>query len=90
MSVIDKIDRILLSEAKLRGFKDKKALGLEIEDMEMNVDDADKKKFSKVLDTALKKIDPEMQLSIVKAVIKLKDRDAVALYDNLLQFSYKD
>ncbi len=89
MSVINRID-MLISEAKLRGFKDKKALGLEIEDMEMNVDNADKKKFSKTLDVALKKVDPEMQLSIVKAIIKLKDRDAVALYDNLLQFSYKD
>lgn len=88
MSIIDKIDDMLVSEAKLRGFKDKKALGLEIEGMAMNVEAKDEKKFNAVLDKALKKIDSE--LSVVGAIEKLKDRDAVALYDALLDFHYME
>jgi uncharacterized protein YeeX (DUF496 family) len=87
MSVINRID-MLVSEDRLRGFKDKKEIGLEIEDMEMNIEDKDKKKFTRLLDTTLKKVDPEMQLSIVKAVIKLKDRDAIALFDKLSDLHY--
>jgi hypothetical protein len=90
MSVIDRIDDMLLSEAKLRGFKDKKALAAEIEDMDANVIDREVLKFTGVMEKYLKKVDPEPQWSIAKAVMKLKDRDAVALYDDLLQFSYKD
>jgi hypothetical protein len=77
-----------MKKDKLRGFKDKKEIGLEIEDMEMNIEDRDKKKFTRLLDTVLKKVDPEMQLSIVKAVIKLKDRDAIALFDKLSDLHY--
>ncbi len=90
MSILDKIDKMLLSEGKLRGFKDKRELGLEIENMEMNVEPRDKKELSRILNKALKRVDPEMQLSVVKAIMKLKDRDAANLYDELLDLHYND
>jgi hypothetical protein len=90
MSVIDKIDDMLLGEAKLRGFKDKKALAAEIEDMDANVIDREVLKFTGILEKYLKKVDPKPQWSIAKAVMLLKDRDAVALYDELLDLHYND
>ena len=62
MSILDKIDKMLLSEAKLRGFKDKKALGLEIEDMEMNVIDREVLKFTKIIFHIRRKPHKEMVL----------------------------
>jgi len=87
MDIIKKIN-VIIESNKLRGFKSKKALGLEIEGMAMNVEAKDEKKFNAVLDKALKKIDSE--LSVVGAIEKLSDRDAVALYDALLDFHYMD
>ena len=88
MSVIDKIDEMLLSEAKLRGFKNRKALAMEIEDMDAKVEDRDVLKFQKILNHYLREID--ITLSVKEAVMKIKDRDAVALYDELLTLHYND
>ena len=88
MSVIDKIDEMLLSEAKLRGFKNRKALAMEIEDMDAKVQDRDVLKFQKILNHYLREID--ITLSVKEAVMKIKDRDAVALYDELLTLHYND
>ncbi len=89
MSVLDKIDEMLLSEAGgLRGFKNKKALGLEIEGMAMDVEAKDEKKFNAILNSALKKIDDE--LSVVDAIMRLKDKDAMTLYDRLSDLHYMD
>jgi hypothetical protein len=90
MSIIDRIDKFMVTEAKLRGFKDKKALAAEIEDMDANVIDREVLKFTGILEKYLRKVDPEPQWSIAKAVMKLKDRDAVALYDELLDLHYNN
>ena len=90
MSVIDRIDKFMVTEAKLRGFKDKKALAAEIEDMDNKVETKHMLKFEKVLNKYLDKIDPKSKFDIAHAITLLKDRDAIALYDELLQFSYED
>ena len=79
-----------VSEAKLRGFKNKKALADEIEKMDGRVEAKDTLKFDKILNKYLDKVDPDAKLDMAQAVSKLKDRDAVALYDELLDLHYED
>jgi len=88
MSVIDRIDKFMVTEAKLRGFKNRKALAMEIEDMDAKVESRDVLKFQLILNKYLRNID--ITLSIAEAVMKIKDRDAVALYDELLDLHYND
>jgi hypothetical protein len=86
MDIIKKID--VMVEGKLRGFKNKKFLGLEIEDMEMFVEMSDKKKFKKIINRYLDVVDPKGKMNVVDAVLKLSDRDALALYDELSDLRY--
>jgi len=72
----------------IRGFKNKKELGAEIEDMDMNIEDKDRKKFDSILNKALSKIDPD--LAIIDAVQKLSDRDAQNLFDELSTLHYEE
>jgi len=65
------------------------SIGDEIEDMDMNVELKDRKKFDMILDKALKKIDPKSDLPIKDAVMKLKKRDANFLLQDLLDLHYK-
>jgi len=88
MSVIDRIDKFMVTEAKLRGFKNRKALAMEIEDMDAKVENRDVLKFQLILNKYLRNID--ITLSVGEAVMKIKDRDAVALYDELLDLHYND
>ena len=86
MTITDRIDKYL--NEGLRGFKNKKELGDEIEDMDINVESKGKKKFDKILNSYLKKVDPNNDLSIVDAVQKLDDRKAQNLIDDLLELHY--
>jgi hypothetical protein len=86
MDIIKKID--VMVEGKLRGFKNKKFLGLEIEDMEMFVEKADSNKFKKIINRYLDVVDPKGKMNVVDAVLKLSDRDALALYDELSDLRY--
>jgi hypothetical protein len=86
MDIIKKIN--VMVEGKLRGFKNKKFLGLEIEDMELFVEMADKKKFKKIINRYLDVVDPKGKMNVVDAVLKLSDRDALALYDELSDLRY--
>ena len=87
MSVIDRID-MLVSEARLRGFKTKKKLGLEIENMDAEVEDRDVLFFQKILNKYLSKVDPRSDMNIVDAIVKLSDSEALALYDELSDLHY--
>ncbi len=89
MSVINRID-MLMGEARLRGFKTKKMLGLEVEDMELSVENKDEKAFQKILHKYLSKVDPKVSLNVVDAIVKLSDREALALYDELSDLNYED
>lgn len=89
--IMDIIKRInMMVEGKLRGFKNKKALADEIEKMDGRVEAKDTLKFDKILNKYLDKVDPDAKLDMAQAVSKLKDRDAVALYDELLDLHYND
>ena len=78
----------MMVESKLRGFKNRKALAMEIEDMEGKVEKKDSLKFQLILNKYL--VDQDITLSVIEAVLKLKDRQIVALYDELLDLHYDD
>jgi hypothetical protein len=91
MDIIKKINElVVVTGHKLRGFKSKKAMGKEIEKMEWDVEHKDILKFDKILNKYLDKVDPKSKFDIATAISKLKDKDAVALYDELLNLHYKD
>lgn len=68
--------------------ENKKSIADEIEDMDANVSSKDRNKFDSVLNKALKKIDPKNDLSIADAVMKMSDREAKKLLNDLLEFTY--
>jgi hypothetical protein len=86
MDIIKRIN--MMVESKLRGFKNRKALAMEIEDMEWKVEKKDSLKFQLILNKYL--VDQDITLSVIEAVLKLKDRQIVALYDELLDLHYDD
>lgn len=70
--------------------KKKVELADEIEDMDLSVDDKDRTAFDKVLNAAIKKVDPRNELTIKDAVMKLSDKDIQNLMDDLSDFSYNE
>jgi len=90
MSVINRIDRLVLTEAKIRGFKNKLEMGHKIEHLDGLVEPKDTLKFDKILNKYLDKVDPKSKFDIATAISKLKDRDAMALWDELHDLNYYD
>ena len=74
----------------IRGFRNKLALGDEIEVMDSTIEKKDRKKFDKILGSYLDKFDVEGNLSIRDCVNKLSNKEAINLYDELTDLHYNE
>ena len=86
MRIDEKIDKYL---GGLRGFTNKRELAREIEDMDIEVENKDRKKFNAILNPVLRKIDPKGDMDIALIITKLSDSEAIFLYDRLMNLHYK-
>ena len=86
MSIIDRIDRLV--EVQQR-FSNVKELGQEIEHMDTYVEEKDRKKFNKIMEKYLSKVDPKNDMSILDAVQKLGMKKAKTMYDEMLDLHYR-
>ena len=86
MNITEKINKYL--NESLRGFRNKLALGDEIEVMDSTIERKDRKKFDKILGSYLDEIDAEGGLSIRDCVNKLSNKEAINLYDDLSDLHY--
>jgi len=82
MKIEDKINNYLNEKSE--------SIGETIEDLDMTVEKKDRKKFDKILNKALNKIDPNNELTIKDAVNNMNKRDAKYLLDDLLTLHYDD
>jgi len=87
MSIINKIDEML--DEIQQGFSNVKELGQEIEHMDTYVEEKDRKKFDKIMDKYLNKVDPKNELSILQAVMKLGMKKGLKMYNELLDLHYR-
>jgi hypothetical protein len=72
----------------LKDYRNKKAI--EIEEMDLNVVDDDRKAFDVTLEKYISKYDPENKLSISECIKNMPTIEVRNLFDELLKFHYED
>lgn len=68
----------------------KKELANEIADLASKVVKKDKKKFDDLIKKSTKSVDPSGKMKMKDAILKLSDKDASQLFQDLLDFEFKE
>ncbi len=86
MNILEKIDNYL--SEKVRNFKTVEDIANFVVKMSDTVKDKDRKKFDAQLKKSLDKIDPDGKMKTKDAIMKMKFKDAKAVYAVLTGFTF--